>query len=91
MQRARPNTVEHCPTREIQILSGLGDVAKLGHVLTYTPRPKCYATLRRCEIAAIHSRDLVEDLLGWSLVVHGKGSRERTVPLLADVALKLPY
>lgn len=45
--------------------------------------------LRRCEIAAIHSRDLVEDLLGWSLVVHGKGSRERTVPLLADVALKL--
>lgn len=34
--------------------------------------------LRRCEIAAIHSRDLVEDLLGWSLVVHGKGSRERT-------------
>lgn len=43
--------------------------------------------LRRAEIAAIHSRDLVPDLDGWSLIVHGKGSRERTIPLhpfLAD-------
>lgn len=47
------------------------------------------AGLRRCEIAAIHSRDLVEDLLSWSLIVHGKGGKERTVPLNADLVRRL--
>lgn len=49
--------------------------------------------LRRSEIARIHSRDLLEDLVGWSLVVHGKGNRERVVPLpdgLARVLCALP-
>lgn len=49
--------------------------------------------LRRSEIARIHSRDLIEDLVGWSLIVHGKGDRERTVPLpdgLARVLRALP-
>src|SRR5699024_6800613 len=32
---------------------------------------------------------LVEDLAGWSLVVHGKGQRERMVPLTAGLALRL--
>lgn len=45
--------------------------------------------LRRAEIAQVHTRDLLADLTGWSLVVHGKGSRERTVPLLDDVAAEL--
>lgn len=45
--------------------------------------------LRRAEIAAIHSRDLVPDLDGWSLIVHGKGRRERTIPLHADIAARL--
>jgi integrase len=51
------------------------------------------AGLRRTEIASIHSRDLVEDLVGWSLIVHGKGDRERVVPLpdgLARVLRNLP-
>lgn len=47
------------------------------------------AGLRRAEIARIHSRDLVDDLLGWSLVVHGKGGRERVVPLPVPLALEL--
>lgn len=42
--------------------------------------------LRRAEIAVIHSRDVVPDLIGFSLIVHGKGSKERTVPLHPDVA-----
>lgn len=41
--------------------------------------------LRRAEVAQVHSRDLEEDLLGWSLVVHGKGRRERRVPLPDEV------
>lgn len=45
--------------------------------------------LRRGEIALVHSRDLVEDLTGWSLLVNGKGGKLRTVPLLDDVARDL--
>lgn len=45
--------------------------------------------LRRTEIALIHRDDLFRDLAGWSLVVHGKGSRERIVPLPADLATDL--
>lgn len=40
------------------------------------------AGLRRAEIADIHGRrDLVEDLDGWTLTVHGKGGKDRDVPL----------
>lgn len=49
--------------------------------------------LRRGEVARIHSRDLVRDLTGWSLVVHGKGGRTRVLPLadsLADALLAQP-
>lgn len=45
--------------------------------------------LRRCEIVAVHSRDLRRDLLGWSLLVHGKGARERLVPLHEDIAARI--
>jgi integrase len=37
--------------------------------------------LRRGEIARIHRRDLSEDLGGWSVLVHGKGGKQRTVPM----------
>lgn len=42
--------------------------------------------LRRAEVAQIHRRDLVQDLGGWSLIVHGKGDRPRVVPLPAGLA-----
>ena len=45
-----------------------------------------YAGLRCCEIAQVHSDDVMEDLVGWSLIVHGKGNKERTVPLRDDIA-----
>lgn len=44
------------------------------------------AGLRRGEIALVHAMDLSRDLLGWSLRVHGKGGRERDVPLSDDLA-----
>lgn len=50
--------------------------------------------LRRGEIARIHSNDLTEDLLGWSLLVKGKGDKARVVPLTAGIAKdlnELPY
>lgn len=36
--------------------------------------------LRRAEVARVHTSDLFEDLVGWSLVVHGKGDKDRVVP-----------
>lgn len=45
--------------------------------------------LRRAEVARVHARDLQLDDAGWSLVVHGKGGRERLVPLTDLVAAEL--
>jgi integrase len=42
--------------------------------------------MRRAEVAQVHARDLVEDLDGWSLVVHGKGARDRLMPMPAALA-----
>lgn len=39
------------------------------------------AGLRRGEIAQIHARDIIRDLHGVSIIVHGKGGRRRVVPL----------
>jgi integrase/recombinase XerC len=42
--------------------------------------------LRRGEIAGIHSSDISEDLDGHTLIVHGKGGRDRDVPLMPIMA-----
>lgn len=42
--------------------------------------------MRRGEIARCHTDDLRRDLVGWSLVVHGKGNKDRVIPCLDDVA-----
>lgn len=49
--------------------------------------------MRRGEVAQVHSDDLMRDLHGWSLHVHGKGSRDRVVALpdsLARALRRLP-
>lgn len=49
--------------------------------------------MRRGEVARVHSRDLIRDLMGWSLVVHGKGGKTRILPLtdsLADALIARP-
>ena len=50
------------------------------------------AGLRRGEIARVHSDDIVDDMVGWSLRVRGKGGAgavTRTVPLNDFLALDL--
>lgn len=42
--------------------------------------------LRRGEVAQVHARDVVEDLAGFSLVVHGKGGKVRVVPMPDELA-----
>ena len=41
----------------------------------------CEAGLRRSEAIAARTDDLMEDLAGMSLLVHGKGDKDRMVPL----------
>ena len=44
----------------------------------------------RCgEIAQAHTRDLTRDLSGWSLLVHGKGGKLRTVPVGDGLSVRL--
>lgn len=45
--------------------------------------------LRRAEVARVHSRDVIEQDGGWSLLVHGKGQRQRLVPLPDSLAALL--
>jgi integrase/recombinase XerC len=42
--------------------------------------------MRRAEVAQVSTADLIDDLIGSSLVVHGKGSRSRLVPLPSEIA-----
>lgn len=42
--------------------------------------------LRRSEIAQVNGKDLIEDLLGYSLTVTGKGGKTRQIPLTEEVA-----
>lgn len=42
--------------------------------------------LRRAEISQVHTSDVTEESDGWALLVHGKGNKDRYVPLLDVVA-----
>jgi integrase len=70
------------PARSVRVAM-IGAQARTRLMLTLAVRQG----LRRGEIALVNTAtDLVEDLVGWSLIVHGKGRKERTVPLAGDVA-----
>lgn len=45
--------------------------------------------LRRAEIARVHTRDLRYSPMGAQLLVHGKGSRQRVIPVSPDLAAKI--
>lgn len=45
--------------------------------------------MRRGEIARLHTADLQPDLTGWSLLVHGKGNKERLIPCHAEIAARI--
>jgi integrase len=44
------------------------------------------AGLRRGEVSRVHTRDLLEGGVGAQLVVHGKGGKERVVPISDSLA-----
>lgn len=45
--------------------------------------------MRRAEVAVAHSRDMIRDMTGWSIVAHGKGAKDRVLPVPADLAAAL--
>ena len=49
----------------------------------------CEAGLRRSEAIAARTDDLLEDLAGMSLLVHGKGDKDRMVPLSEGLTREL--
>lgn len=48
-----------------------------------------YLGLRAAEVAATHSEDFTETGKRWTLLVHGKGGKERLVPVPAQVMVLL--
>ncbi|MGB7508879.1 MAG: tyrosine-type recombinase/integrase [Mycobacterium sp.] len=60
-----------------------------------TPRVRMMARLagevgmRRAEVAACQRDDLVRDADGWALIVHGKGGRQRVVPITDRLAVAI--
>ena len=54
--------------------------------VTLMLRLAAHAGLRCREIARVHVDDVVVDLVGYSLRVHGKGGRDRLVPITDDLA-----
>lgn len=83
VQRAKPKP-KPCPDKVIlQALAQATD----GERLMIRLGAEC--GLRRMEIAKVRSEDVVEDLLGHSLRVVGKGGVLRLVPLPEDLAQEL--
>lgn len=70
-----------CPDRVILAALGRANEAE-----TLMIRLGAECGLRRAEIAQVNSRDMMDDLLGRSLIVHGKGDKQRIVPLPDDLA-----
>lgn len=44
------------------------------------------AGLRRAEVARVHTRDLLDGIDGYQLVVHGKGGKDRIIPITDELA-----
>lgn len=45
--------------------------------------------LRRAEVARVHTNDLIEEIDGWTLIVHGKGGKQRTIPISDCLAAEI--
>lgn len=72
----------------------LGALVRAGEVETIWLELAADHGMRRAEIACVHADDIITDLVGWSLLVHGKGNKDRVLPMTDRTArrlLALPY
>ena len=79
----RPQAHPH-PCPDAVILKALARADTGGDRLMIRLGAEC--GLRRFEIAKVRTGDLMRDLTGWSLIVVGKGDRQRIVPIGDDLA-----
>lgn len=86
LPRVKPSAPAPRPAPERAVNAALMECDKrVGLILKLA----AYAGLRRAEIAQIHARDIVEDILGFSLIVHGKGGKQRLVPINSQLVAEL--
>lgn len=67
----------------LELLERAGDRERIMALLA------CEAGLRRAEVAAVNLDDLIEAVEGPSLIVHGKGGKQRVVPISAALAAEM--
>jgi integrase/recombinase XerC len=82
----RPSAARPHPTPEPAYYAAL-DSARPRERLMVRLAADC--GLRRAEVAQIHTRDIFRDAGHYCLLVRGKGSKERVVPLPDDLAVTL--
>jgi integrase len=83
LPKVRPQTPHPRPTPDSVWYQLLIDAAPRERLIA---RLAAEAGLRRAEIACCHRDDLLADGDRWGLIVHGKGDRQRVVPLTDSLA-----
>lgn len=83
LPKIKPRPPKPRPTPDLAYQRALKDATDVERLML---RLGAEAGLRRGEVAQVHSRDLLDDLGGTSLLVHGKGGRQRLVPLTDSLA-----
>lgn len=86
LPRVRPATPRPRPAPEIAYREALSRADDRANLIL---RLAAECGLRRAEVARVHSRDITEDLEGHSLIIHGKGGKQRIVPLPPTLAAAL--
>ena len=71
------------PISEADLAAGM---MRASQRVRFMMRLAAHAGLRSCEIAVVHSRDLRGTRDDYTLLVHGKGRRERLVPISNTLA-----
>ena len=72
------------PAPEVVVHQALDAV--VGTRIHVAVRLAAEAGMRRAEVAHVHANDLQQDLAGWSIIAHGKGDKDRPIPLTDDLA-----
>lgn len=86
LPRVRLGSVEPRPATEAAYDAAL-ELAELAEAIAL--RLAAELGLRRAEVCQVHTRDLEESAQGWSLIVHGKGDKQRRMPLSESLAALL--
>lgn len=96
--------VENDPTEKLPVVRAATGAPKpatddIWRQLIHTADPRtllmarlaCEAGLRRAEVACVHTDDLLHTPDGAQLIVHGKGNKQRVVPITVTLAVEIAH